>query len=167
MRQDPRAREALISGAMKPNETRPLIAIVDDDLHFLRALRRLVSTWGIDAETYASGCEFIDRLEETPSFTPDCVILDLDIADMNGLEVQKYLASRRRRIPVILVTGTDAGLIRDNALASGIITVVQKPFDPDSLIRTLHEVMNVTASDQPLSSKVFPQRQRGTLLGGD
>ena len=49
--------------------TRPLIAIVDDDLHFRRALKRLVSSWGIDAETFASGHEFIDMLEQTPSFT--------------------------------------------------------------------------------------------------
>ena len=146
---------------MEP-KPKPLIVIVDDDLHFRRALKRLVSLWGIDAETYASGCEFIDRLEATPSFTPDCVILDLQIADTSGLEVQKYLASRQRRIPVILVTGSDVALIRDNALASGIITVLQKPFDPDLLILTLHKVLNVEGSDRPPSPRPSARDRCGT-----
>jgi two-component system, LuxR family, response regulator FixJ len=132
---------------MEPNRGRLRIAIVDDDPLVRRALTRLVSSQDIDAETYDSGCEFIEMLEQTRSFTPDCVILDNEIPGYNGLQVQKYLASRPRRIPVILLTGTHGGLIRDEALACRVFTLIEKPVDPDLLIGTLLAVLNVQGSD--------------------
>ena len=147
---------------MQPKTPRPVIAIVDDDLHFRRALKRLVSSWDIDAETYASGSEFIDRLEETPSFSPGCVILDLQIADMHGLEVQKYLVSRGRRIPVILVTASDAATIRDNALAAGVVAVLQKPFESDLLMQTLRKILDREPFHQPAQLRLFTQQRCAT-----
>jgi len=79
---------------------KPLIAIVDDDESVCRALERLLRSLGLAAESYASGADFMHRLEAFPVSRPDCVILDAQMPDMNGIEVQARLAGVRQHIPV-------------------------------------------------------------------
>src|SRR5688572_6383813 len=127
MRQDARVRKPVLSDAMESIQNRRLVAIVDDEVFVRRAIGRLVSSWGIDTATFTSGREFIDLVEETPAFNPDCVILDIEMPIVNGLLVQKQLRSRRPNIPVIVVTATDDPRIREEALALGAAAVFRKP----------------------------------------
>ena len=127
--------------SMALSKSKPLIAIVDDDESVCRAMKRLVRSLGMDAATFASGREFIDRVE-TPSFQPDCVVLDVQMPGMNGLEVQERLASSGNPLPVIFITAHDEAGVRDRALAAGAVAFLRKPFDDELFIKTLRVALN-------------------------
>jgi FixJ family two-component response regulator len=120
---------------------KPLIAIVDDDTSVCRAVRRLVRSLGMDAETFTSGQEFLDLLEAMPSFKPDGLILDVQMPGMNGLDVQTRLATRGHLVPVIFITAHDEVGIREKALAAGAVAFLRKPFNDALIIKTLQEAL--------------------------
>ena len=120
------------------SKSKPLIAIVDDDESVCRAMKRLVRSLGMDANAFTSGQEFIDLIETMPSFQPDCVVLDVQMPGMDGLEVQERLASSGNRLPVIFITAHDDAGVRDRALAAGAVAFLRKPFNDESFITTLH-----------------------------
>lgn len=120
----------------------PQIAIVDDDESVCRAIKRLVRSLGMEADAFTSGREFIDRVETMPSFQPDCVVLDIQMPGMNGLEVQERLASSGNRLPVIFITAHDEAGVRDRALAAGAVAFLRKPFNDELFIKTLRVALN-------------------------
>ena len=122
-------------------KSKPLIAIVDDDDSVCRAVRRLVRSLGMDAEIFCSGQEFLDLLESMPSFTPDTVILDVQMPGMNGLDVQARLANSGRPCPVVFITAHDEVGIREKALAAGAVAFLRKPFNDALIIKTLQEAL--------------------------
>jgi FixJ family two-component response regulator len=134
---------------MRSNKIRPVIAIVDDDVTTCRAMKRLLCLFGMEMDTFASGQGFIDLLEVTPSFEPDCVILDFQMPGLNGLQVQERLAGIGRDIPVIFITGADDDWIRKQALASGAVAFLCKPFETDLLIKTLRAVLKIEVAKEP------------------
>jgi len=119
----------------------PLIAIVDDDEFVCRAIKRLLSLHGMDATIFSSGRTFVDLLDVNLSFVPDCVILDVQMPDLNGLELQKLLASKRPGTPVIFITAEENPHQIAQALVAGAEAVFPKPFDGDLVISTLREVL--------------------------
>jgi FixJ family two-component response regulator len=123
------------------NNFKPLIAIVDDDKSVCRAVRRLVRSLGMDAETFASGQEFLDLLEAMPSFKPDSLILDVQMPGLNGLDVQARLTISGHRVPVIFVTAHDEVGIRERALAAGAVAFLRKPFTDELIMKTLQEAL--------------------------
>ena len=120
------------------SKSKPLIAIVDDDESVCRAMKRLVRSLGMEADAFTSGQQFIDLIETMPSFQPDCVVLDVQMPGMNGLEVQERLVSSGNRLPVIFITAHDEAGVRDRALAAGAVAFLRKPFNDESFITTLH-----------------------------
>jgi FixJ family two-component response regulator len=124
------------------SKSKPLIAVVDDDESVCRAMKRLVRSLGMEADAFISGREFIDRVETTPSFQPDCVVLDVQMPGMNGLEVQERLASSGNPLPVIFITAHDEAGVRDRALAAGAVAFLRKPFDDELFIKTLRVALN-------------------------
>jgi FixJ family two-component response regulator len=82
-------------------EASPSIAIVDDDPAVLKALSRLLRSHAFRARTYESGQQFLAAL---PADLPDCLIVDLQMPAMNGLELQQHLVSNGIEIPTILIT---------------------------------------------------------------
>ena len=121
---------------------RPLIAIVDDDESVRRALKRLVRSLGMNAETFASGQEFLDCMDAMPSFRPGCAILDVQMPGMNGLEIRERLAYGITPIPVIFITAHDEVGVRERALATGAVAFLRKPFDDELLIISLHAALS-------------------------
>jgi FixJ family two-component response regulator len=128
-------------GATLMSESIPMIAIVDDDPSVCRALKRLVRSHGMNAETFASGQEFVDLIDAMPSFHADCVVLDVQMPGLNGLDVQERLAESGRRIPVVFITAHDDIGIRQKALAGGAVAFVRKPFNDELFIKTLREAL--------------------------
>jgi FixJ family two-component response regulator len=115
-----------------------LIAVVDDDESVCRALKRLVRSLGMDADTFASGRQFLDLIEAMPSLVVDCVVLDVQMPGLSGLQVQEQLAKSGHRFPVIFITAHDDPLVREQALAAGALAFVRKPFNDELLIKTLN-----------------------------
>ena len=102
-------------------QSKPLIVIVDDDASVCRAVRRLVRSVAMDAETFSSGQTFLDLLEAMPSFQPDCVILDVQMPGVNGLDVQQQLIRNGNKVPLIFITAHDEVGAREKALAGGAL----------------------------------------------
>jgi FixJ family two-component response regulator len=131
------------------SNVKPLVAIVDDDESVCRALKRLVRSVGMDGETFASGREFLDLIEAMPSFHPDCVVLDVQMPGLNGLEVQERLATNGNPLPVIFITAHDDAIPRERALAGGAVAFVRKPFNDELFIKTLHEALKRSTDGKP------------------
>ena len=124
------------------NKGPPLIAIVDDDASVCRAIKRLVRSLGMNAETFASGQQFVDCLEAMPSFHPDCAILDVQMPGMSGLELQEWLARSQRPLPLLFITAHDEIGVRERALALGAVAFLRKPFNDELFAKTLRAALN-------------------------
>lgn len=129
-------------------KTKPLIAIVDDDESVCRAMKRLVRALGMNADTFTSGQEFLDLVEAMPSFHPDCVVLDVQMPGLNGLEVQERLAKSGSHLPVIFITAHDEVGVRERALATGAVAFLRKPFNDELLVKTLHVAIKSGAGEK-------------------
>ncbi len=123
------------------SETKPAIAIVDDDESVCRAMSRLLRSLGMDTDTFTSGDEFIKHLKTGRSFHPDCVVLDVQMPGMNGLEVQELLVRSENPPPVIFMTGHDDMNVRERALRAGAVAFLRKPFNDDVFVETLNEAL--------------------------
>jgi len=113
-------------------EASPWIAIVDDDPAVLKALSRLLRSRAFRAQTYGSGEEFLAAL---PSGLPLCLIVDLQMPEMNGLELQQHLISNGIRIPTILITAhADAALQEQSQSHEGaLVASLRKPLQDEAL----------------------------------
>jgi FixJ family two-component response regulator len=122
-------------------KSKPLIAIVDDDESVCRAIRRLLRSLAMNAQTFSSGQDFLDLLHAMPSFEPDCLILDVQMQGINGLDVQERLTKGGKMIPVIFITAHDEVGVREKALAAGAVAFLRKPFNDELLIKTMDQAM--------------------------
>jgi FixJ family two-component response regulator len=112
-------------------KTRPHIAVVDDEEPIRKALMRLMRSAGLSVVTFASGPEFLESLDAR---LPDCVVLDLQMPDMNGFDVQAHLARKCAALPVIVFTGDDLPNARERAVAGGASAFLRKPAHDNILL---------------------------------
>jgi FixJ family two-component response regulator len=129
-----------------------MIVIVDDDESVCRALKRLVRSLGMEADTFLSGQKFVDLIEAMPSFTADCIILDVQMPGLNGLEVQRRLIAGGSRRPIIFITAHDEAGVRERALAMGAVAFLRKPFDDEVFVRTLRVALGRNIGGPPQDS---------------
>jgi FixJ family two-component response regulator len=115
----------------------PLIAVVDDDLSFRTALGRLLRLWGFRFEGFHSAEAFLERASRA-----HCVVLDLHLGGMSGLELQARIAQEDRKLPIVFVTATEDSSLRRRALAGGAAGYLQKPFDDSRLLEVLYQAVD-------------------------
>ena len=115
-----------------------LVSVVDDDRFFRESMRRLMRSLAYTAEAFASAAEFLasPRLHETA-----CLIADVNMPAMNGIELCRHLIDAGRAIPTILVTAYPNDLDRVRALDDGIVCYLRKPVDEQQLLRCLHTAL--------------------------
>jgi FixJ family two-component response regulator len=104
--------------------TSHFIAVVDDDASILRALERLLNARSRETKTFRSGYQFLESLNDE---LPDCLILDLHMPEMSGLDVQQALASRGIKIPIIIITANTDAALRERCMSAGAIAYLPKP----------------------------------------
>jgi len=102
------------------------VLIVDDDAGFRDSLARFFESMRIDVQTFASGAEF---LAHEPEDGPTCVLLDLQMPELSGLQVQDELARIGREIPIVFLTGHGAISAGVQAMKRGAVDFLEKPFD--------------------------------------
>lgn len=117
---------------------RTLIAIVDDDQAVRRAIGRMVTSVGLASEGFASAEEFLSR---PPDANPNCLVLDLGLPGMSGLELQRQLASDDDRTPVVVITGSDSSESRASALRAGAIAFLVKPLQEEALLAAIRSAI--------------------------
>jgi two-component system response regulator FixJ len=106
------------------SELVPLVAIVDDDASVRQSTARLVRSFGYRAEVFGSGPEF---LGSEAAEGAACLLLDVRMPEMDGLEIQQRLAERGARIPTVFVTGRASEAEEQRARAAGAIEFLRKP----------------------------------------
>src|SRR5262245_56680552 len=108
------------------------IAIVDDDASVCGAISGLLRSLGMNTDTFTSGHEFIEHLETKRSIHPDCVVLDVQVPGMNGLEVRELLVRSENPLPVIFITAhAPEASVRERALQTGAVAFLPKPFSDE------------------------------------
>jgi len=115
----------------------PLIAVVDDDDSVRESLRDLLRSAGFAVQVFASAEEFLhsDQLRQ-----PDCLILDVRMPGIGGLELQRRLVASHRDLPVIFITAHGDEATRSQALKDGAMEYLLKPFTEEALLNAIHAI---------------------------
>jgi FixJ family two-component response regulator len=109
-------------------QPRILVAVVDDEESVCRAMTRLLRAAGLDVETFVSSSTFLESMRERlPSRRPDCVVLDVHLPGLTGLDVQRQLKAERILLPIVMITGNEEPGAKDKALAGGAVAFLVKP----------------------------------------
>jgi len=116
----------------------PSVAIVDDEEGIRKALSRLLRASGLDAESYANGQEFLDAAAE---HRPDCVVLDLHMPGMSGLQVLRKLKAAGQRLSVVVITAHDEPETRERCIDAGACAYLRKPLEDRLLLNAISAAM--------------------------
>jgi two-component system, LuxR family, response regulator FixJ len=125
---------------MRPNSNnaRPTIFVVDDDSAVRDALKLLLRSVGQAVETFGSGQEFLEAYSED---RPGCLVLDIRMPGMSGLELQQKLNERHSILPIIFITGHGDVPMAVEAMQAGAVDFIQKPFRDQDLIDRINQAL--------------------------
>src|SRR5262245_43758983 len=123
----------------KKTNLKPLIAVVDDDSSLRESTQLLLRSAGYRAEVFASAREFLDspRIEETA-----CLILDVRMPGMDGLELQRFLNEAQRQIPIIFITARANENEEQRARKAGAVDFLRKPVNDEKLLSAIETALN-------------------------
>jgi FixJ family two-component response regulator len=137
---DERAKVSLMTKTL-------MISIVDDDTSVREATADLVHSLGYDANTFASAEQFLESGQIDDS---SCVISDLQMPGMSGLELQECLRAQGHRVPIIFITAFPRANARQRAFDGGAVAFLTKPFEELSLIQALEAATKRILEPEPL-----------------
>ena len=119
-------------------QDKPIVFVVDDDVSVRESLELLIQFAGWQPETFASAEEFLSRPRV---LTPNCLVLDISLPDLNGLELQKLIATDRPDMPIIFITGHGDVPMSVQAMKAGAVEFLTKPFDDDVLLTAIRHAI--------------------------
>jgi two-component system response regulator FixJ len=114
------------------------IALIEDDEAILRSLSMLLESRGVAVRAYGSAESFLADVESAP---PQCVVSDIRMPGMSGLELQRELKARAAAVPVILITGHGDIAMAVQAIKQGAFDFIEKPFDDERLVASIAEAL--------------------------
>jgi FixJ family two-component response regulator len=117
----------------------PIVFVVDDDVSVRESLEALITSAGFDVQVFASAAEFLSRPQPTG---PSCLILDVSLPDLNGLELQERLSSSRTSMPIIFITGHGDVPMTVKAMKAGAVEFFTKPYDDDALVDAIRAALD-------------------------
>lgn len=120
----------------------PIVFVVDDDASVCKALDRLIRSVGLKAETFPSAKDFLNREAHDG---PACLVLDVRMPGLSGLDLQKELAARDCSIPVIFITGHGDIPMSVKAMKAGAVDFLPKPFSDQELLDAIHAALEKDA----------------------
>jgi FixJ family two-component response regulator len=123
-----------------------LIAIVDDDESVREATTGLIRSMGLAAEAFASGEDFL-RFAHVGHVV--CLVADVNMPGMSGLDLHRHIAALPKRIPTILITAYPSESIRECALRAGIVCFLVKPFSDDELLKCIRSALGYEGEGAP------------------
>ena len=119
-------------------KAKPLISIVDDDESMREAIKGLMKSLGYTVEAIASAQEFLDSRNVCRT---SCLISDMQMPGMTGLELYQRLSTSGKRVPTILITAYPDDLVRERALSAGVVGYLSKPFEEDDLLACVRSAL--------------------------
>jgi FixJ family two-component response regulator len=134
----------------------PIVFVVDDDVSVREALEALINLEGWQAETFASAAAFLSRPRVS---APSCLVLDVSLPDLNGLDLQKRLAGRND-MPIIFITGYGDVPMTVQAMKAGAVEFLTKPFSDEILLTAIRHAIERSraALDQEEATKALRDR---------
>jgi FixJ family two-component response regulator len=135
--------------------TKPIVFVVDDDISVRESLELLIASAGWQPEIFASAQEFLHRPR---SPVPNCLVLDLSLPGLNGLELQRRIAAERTDMPIIFITGHGDVPSTVQAMKAGATEFLTKPFSEDALLSAIRQALE--RSRDALSSEAEMQSLR-------
>lgn len=143
------------------NNTKPIVYVVDDDHGICRSLSLLIEGVGLDVQTYATAEDFLD------AYDPDrhaCLVVDVRMPGMSGLELQSRLASQHINLPVIVVTGHGDIPMAVDAMKAGIVDFVEKPFRDQMLLDDIQEALELNTQTRRMQDQKATIETKTALL---
>jgi FixJ family two-component response regulator len=134
------------------------VFIVDDDLLFQRALRRLLTTNGFPARVFCSAKEFLDQGGPVPAV--GCLLLDIQMPELSGLDLQAELLRRGIRLPIVFITGHGTVPVSVQAMKQGAVDFLQKPFDSQTLITAIRKAITRSRQQTAEQNECLDLEQR-------
>jgi FixJ family two-component response regulator len=124
--------------AMALTESASIVLIVDDDISVRESLEALLRHEGLDVETFVSAQDFLSRPRVS---VPSCLVLDISLPGLNGLDLQKRVAMERSEMPVIFITGHGDIPITVQAMKAGAVEFLTKPFSDEILLNAIRHAL--------------------------
>jgi FixJ family two-component response regulator len=144
-----------------PRAMMPTVVVVDDDLSVRKSLTRMVMSAGYAVETFASAGDF---LVHEPFVGPCCVVLDVRMPGLTGLDLQESLARAGRRIPIVFITGHGDIPMSVTAMKRGAVDFLTKPFEAKHLLEAIECALTKHAEDLSEESRAADVRERAKRL---
>jgi FixJ family two-component response regulator len=138
-------------------QSTPIVFVVDDDLSVRKSLELLIDSAGWQPKTFASAQEFLQRPRVV---APSCLVLDMSLPDLNGLEVQKRIAPDRMDMPIIFISGYGDVPTTVRAMKAGAVEFLTKPFKDDVLLDVIRGAIerSLTALREQAQTQVLRSR---------
>ena len=141
---------------MKTTED-PTVFVIDDDELVRAAIQGLLKSVGLQAQTFETTQRFLSS--QRPD-GPSCLILDVNLPGVNGLDFQRQLTDSGVRIPIIFITGYGDIPMTVKAMKSGAVEFLSKPFQDDDLLKAIHQALDRDRSMREQQNEVTELRQR-------
>jgi len=141
----------------------PTVFVVDDDQAVRKSLDMLIRSVGHSVETFSSAQDFLDRFDDQ---RPGCLVLDVRMPGMSGLELQRYLKQRGAGIPIIIITGHGDVPIAVRAMKDGAVEFLEKPFSKQLLLEHISVAMKQDLKRRERSANRSSIQARLDLLTG-
>ena len=132
------ASAAIHNGRLRMASVTPVVFVVDDDVAVREALEGLIRYAGYQAETFSSAREFLNR---PPALVPSCLVLDVSLPDLNGLELQERIAAERADMPIIFITAHGDIPMTVKAMKAGAVEFLVKPFGHNVLLAAIRNAL--------------------------
>ena len=139
----------------------PIVFVVDDDVSVRESLEALIRFVGWQPETFASAEEFLTRPRPV---APCCLVLDVSLPELNGLELQKLIATDRIDMPIIFITGHGDIPMTVQAMKAGAVEFLTKPIDDDALLSSIKSAVKRSAAALDDQAELQALRQRHESL---
>jgi FixJ family two-component response regulator len=147
--------------ALPMSSVTPIVFIVDDDVSVRESLELLVRDENWKPETFASAQEFLAHPRKR---VPSCLVLDLSLPGLNGLELQKQLAAEHMDMPIIFITGHGDIPQSVQAMKAGALEFLTKPLDSDALVSAIRSALERSSLILAQNAEMQELRQRYALL---
>jgi len=138
-----------------------IVFVVDDDISVRESLELLIGSEGWRSETFASAHEFLARPRPV---IPSCLVLDISLPGLNGLELQKRIAVERAEMPIIFITGHGDVPMTVQAMKAGAVEFLTKPFGDEALLGAIRNALEQSRVALDLEAEIRMLRDSYTLL---
>ncbi len=150
-------------GLSRMSHAGPVVFVVDDDVSVRESLELLIRFEGWEPQTFASALEFLARPR---AVVPSCLVLDISLPGLNGLDLQKQIAVERPDMPIIFITGYGDVPRTVQAMKAGAVEFLTKPFSDDVLLSAIRQAVERSQTTLGHAAEVRMLRDRYASLSG-